>query len=111
VTTAGKYCEAHSPQNELQRQQFDRERQRHPIRQLYGTATWQATSRSILARDRLCCLCRTAFAEVCDHRTPARVYVSQHGGDLQVFFDENNLQGLCKRCHDAKTARETGWGR
>jgi 5-methylcytosine-specific restriction endonuclease McrA len=31
------------------------------------------------------------------------VTVTQRG--LEAFYDESNLQGLCKRCHDLKTAR------
>ena len=29
---------------------------------------------------------------------------------LNAGWDEANWQGLCKRCHDAKTAREGRWG-
>jgi hypothetical protein len=39
----------------------------------------------------------------------ARKYVDQHGGDESFFFDESNLQGECKPCHDATTARECGF--
>jgi 5-methylcytosine-specific restriction protein A len=30
--------------------------------------------------------------------------------DPVLFWDERDWQGLCKRCHDAKTAREGRWG-
>jgi 5-methylcytosine-specific restriction protein A len=42
-------------------------------------------------------------ATVVDHIVP-------HRGDPVLFWDEANWQGLCKLCHDAKTAREGRWG-
>lgn len=38
---------------------------------------------------------------ICDHIKP-------HKGDMDLFHDANNLQTLCKRCHDIKTAMEDG---
>ena len=38
-------------------------------------------------------------AEVVDHIQP-------HRGDWGLFSDPANLQSLCKRCHDQKTAAE-----
>ena len=35
-------------------------------------------------------------AEVVDHITP-------HRGDRNLFFDTDNIQSLCKECHDLKT--------
>jgi 5-methylcytosine-specific restriction protein A len=40
-------------------------------------------------------------ATVVDHIVP-------HKGNLDLFYDYDNLQPLCKRCHDAKTVREDG---
>ena len=42
------------------------------------------------------------------HRTPATVvdHVVPHCGDWDVFIDSTNLQSLCKRHHDIKTAQE-----
>jgi 5-methylcytosine-specific restriction enzyme A len=42
-------------------------------------------------------------AVVVDHRVP-------HRGNHELFWDEANWQGMCKRCHDTKTAREGRWG-
>lgn len=39
-------------------------------------------------------------ATVVDHIKPFR-------GDWSLFVDPGNHQSLCKRCHDAKTARES----
>lgn len=38
-------------------------------------------------------------AEVVDHITP-------HQGVWRLFVDRNNLQSLCKHCHDLKTSQE-----
>jgi 5-methylcytosine-specific restriction endonuclease McrA len=38
-------------------------------------------------------------------RYDARVLVAEHHGDLEAFYREDNLQGLCKPCHDLKTRR------
>ncbi|WP_278244315.1 HNH endonuclease [Caldisalinibacter kiritimatiensis] len=46
--------------------------------------------------------------------TPATVvdHIVPHHGDEALFWNEDNLQSLCKLCHDRKTAKEDGrWGR
>ena len=104
-----RFCSKHVTNKQQERKQFDQRRADDPIRKLYFTAIWQATRRIILFRDPLCKLCSQAFSAVADHIIPARKWVAQHGGDLESFFDESNLQGVCKPCHDAKTAKECGW--
>ena len=48
----------------------------------------------------LCVMCGRP-AQCTDHIVPFR-------GDEELKWNENNLQSLCKRCHDQKTAREDG---
>jgi 5-methylcytosine-specific restriction enzyme A len=68
---------------------------------------WRRARQAYLARHPLCVPCEAAGrlepATVVDHVVP-------HRGDTVLFWDEANWQGLCKRCHDAKTAREGRWG-
>jgi 5-methylcytosine-specific restriction enzyme A len=68
---------------------------------------WRRARAAYLARHPLCVLCREAGrlapATAVDHVVP-------HRGDPILFWDESNWQGLCKPCHDAKTAREGRWG-
>lgn len=77
---------------------------------------WQQARQGFLARHPLCVTCSArsivrAATEV-DHRVP-------HKGDMNLFWDRDNWQSLCKPCHSAKTAREDGgfgrnapgWGR
>jgi 5-methylcytosine-specific restriction protein A len=53
----------------------------------------------------LCVICAAKgyvkMANVVDHIIP-------HKGDKALFYDFDNLQSLCTRCHNRKTAREDG---
>lgn len=71
-----------------------------PWRAWYKTAAWQRLRWSVLVRDLFTCQmtgCGRIEADtsklVADHRTP-------HRGDQRLFWDESNLQCLCKPCHD-----------
>lgn len=72
------------------------------------TRRWQTESRRFLAAHPLCRECHEAgqvtTATVVDHIVP-------HRGDAQLFWDRDNWQPLCKRHHDAKTARGEAFGR
>jgi hypothetical protein len=74
----------------------------------YGQAFWKrGIQPQILKRDPLCVLCiaagRTPYppSTVVDHVIP-------HNGNLDLFTDPKNLRGLCKPCHDRKTATQDG---
>lgn len=64
---------------------------------LYNSRAWQFLRRQQLLAQPLCKMCgdlgHLVGAEVVDHKTP-------HKGDLNLFLDQNNLQSLCKLCHD-----------
>jgi 5-methylcytosine-specific restriction protein A len=68
---------------------------------------WRHARLAFLALHPLCVSChgqgRSASATIVDHVVP-------HRGDQRLFWSEANWQGLCKPCHDAKTAREGRWG-
>ena len=68
---------------------------------------WRRARADYLARHPLCVQCRAAGhiepSTTVDHTVP-------HRGDQTLFWDEANWAALCKRCHDAKTAREGRWG-
>ena len=69
---------------------------------LYG-ARWRRSRELFLVEHPLCVYCqrqgRVAPATVVDHIVP-------HKGDLTLFWDRDNWQPLCKRCHDAVKAKE-----
>jgi 5-methylcytosine-specific restriction protein A len=82
--------------------------QRRPsaARRGYGPR-WRRARGAYLACHHLCVPCQAAGqvvpATVVDHIVP-------HRGDPVLYWDQGNWASLCKRCHDAKTAREGRWG-
>lgn len=77
----------------------DRDRVRRKGR---GNARIKRLRKLIMSRDPVCqrCGCARDKDSPMDHIIP----VSQGGAE----YDMDNLQGLCKRCHDKKTVREDG---
>ncbi|MGR3452891.1 HNH endonuclease signature motif containing protein [Pseudooceanicola sp.] len=72
-------------------------------RALYADPRWKRASRRHLNRHPLCADCRELGviepATDVDHKVP-------HKGDRTLFWDPENWQSLCHRCHSRKTARE-----
>jgi 5-methylcytosine-specific restriction protein A len=98
----------------IERRRLDVTRAADPIRKLYKTADWSGvhgTRQMVLRRDPTCCLCKAAASVIVHHVIAAREYIRQHDGDAAYFFDLENLQGLCKPCHDCETAVEASLGR
>lgn len=65
---------------------------------LYSSTDWKKKSKDFLRRWPACCVCGST-ATVVDHIEP-------HRGDLNLFWNENNWQPMCKACHDRKTQTE-----
>lgn len=89
-----------SPRDERER---SRQRDSAAWRQWYKTARWQKLRWAILTRDLFTCrMCRRVVADtsqlVADHKVP-------HRGDERLFWDPNNIQCLCKPCHDREKQR------
>ena len=76
-----------------------------PWRAWAKTARWQKLRWSVLVRDLFTCqICRRIEADtallVADHKRA-------HRGDERLFWNPDNLQCLCKSCHDTvKQAEE-----
>lgn len=73
-----------------------RKAERESWRGWYGLARWARLRAAVLLRDLYTCqMCgRIGGRLVVDHRCP-------HRGDAHLFWDEANLQTLCKSpCHD-----------
>lgn len=68
---------------------------------LYYTSRWRQTSREFLKKYPICFICG-GKATVVDHIQP-------HRGNLDLFYDDNNLQPLCQRCHSRKTLAENNY--
>jgi 5-methylcytosine-specific restriction enzyme A len=92
--TREQYCEVHKQLNN----QYDKNRGTAAQRG-YG-ARWRKVRTHYLAKHPVCVRC-CHVATVVDHIIP-------HKGDMNLFWDRNNWQPLCKTCHDRKTATEDG---
>lgn len=64
---------------------------------------WEKSRKAHLMVNPLCVQCKAAgkivMAKVVDHIVP-------HGDDLGLFWDMNNWQSLCTRCHAMKSNEE-----
>jgi len=89
-------CPAHTP------------RDRHALasyaatHRWYGTEAWQRLRADVLRNEPFCRSCRAQGRKVL---TAEIDHILKHDGDPGLFWDPSNLQGLCKPCHTAKTAR------
>ncbi|MBD8677940.1 HNH endonuclease [Sphingomonas sp. CFBP 13720] len=86
------------------RQERDHDRDQQGWRRWYKTARWQTLRWSVLVRDLFTCQrCQIIMSDtsqlVADH-------TKAHRGDEALFWDDRNLQCLCKRCHDSDKQRE-----
>ena len=96
VGGGGGYCVRHSKSYE---------KERGSAAERGYDARWRKARLSFLRDNPICNDCRDELATVVDHIIP-------HKGNLDLFWDQENWQPLCKRCHDRKTVREDGrWGR
>jgi 5-methylcytosine-specific restriction protein A len=100
------FCAKHSS---AEHQTYYRKRvaRRDPSVGRYGTVAWQKARAEHLRIEPYCRDCRALgllrLATVVDHIRPVK-----QGGD---FFDEDNLQSLCNRCHERKSTQEGSRGR
>ena len=75
--------------------------------ELYHTTAWRKLRMKHLTANPLCKQCelegRITEAKICDHITSIRDAVDQDA----AFYDESNLQSLCRNCHNKKTWRDS----
>jgi 5-methylcytosine-specific restriction endonuclease McrA len=77
-----------------------------PWHKWYKTARWQRLRQQVFLRDHFTCqmpgcgrLEGNTSRLVADHKQP-------HRGDERLFWNEANVQTLCKRCHDEKKQKD-----
>ena len=74
---------------------------------LYKTVRWQSLRAAQLGKQPLCVMCMQlgmiVSAAVVDH-------IVMHKGNDHLFSDPDNLQSLCKRCHDSHKQRQDRTG-
>lgn len=83
---------------------WDKHRKDKEARKMYSTPQWRELRRRTLQAHPACVLClkrdgRVVPATICDHIRP-------HKGDAELFFDPDNVQSLCRLCHDSAKRRE-----
>lgn len=80
-------------------------------RKWYKTARWQRLRWAVLLRDLFTCQ-RCKRLEV-DTSQLVGDHIAPHRGDEVLFWDADNVQCLCKTCHDSDKQREerAAWNR
>lgn len=76
----------------------------------YNNSSWRELRWRVLVRDRFTCQMCGVVSDakgtmVADHKVP-------HRGDAELFWDESNVQALCKPCHDGakqRAEKRGGW--
>lgn len=97
--THGTYCTTHAKQHDTAYR-----RQRGTSNARGYTYRWQKESKAYLIRNPLCENCLNEYDVI---RAATEVdHIIPHKGDMKLFWDETNWQGLCKSCHSKKTAEE-----
>ncbi len=75
---------------------------------LYRTKAWQALRLAAFKRDGYRCKrCSVDLVKGNKHPNSAvGDHIEPHKGDLDLFYDLDNVQSLCKACHDRHKQRE-----
>lgn len=113
VLTDASYCPVHAAAREKEREALAKQYPSHgwnrgervkltAAQRGYGAA-WQRISQHYRSVHPYCALClekgRYVLAQVVDHIQP-------HRNNDVLFWDMDNLQGLCKSCHARKSRAE-----
>jgi len=97
--THGTYCTTHSKEHDTAYR-----RQRGTSNERGYTYRWQKEREAYLIRNPLCENCLNKHDVI---RAATEVdHIIAHKGDMRLFWDVDNWQGLCKSCHSKKTAKE-----
>jgi 5-methylcytosine-specific restriction endonuclease McrA len=77
-------------------------------RRLYKTALWQTLRAQILTRDLYTCQrCGCRLTQGRSRPTDAVVnHITPHKGSVDLFSDPDNLEAVCKQCHDSRIQGE-----
>jgi 5-methylcytosine-specific restriction protein A len=97
-------CEKHAI---LQRREID-DRRGSAASRGYGKR-WDKAAKLFRQLHPLCAMCSTVPHPVASKEVD---HIIPHKGDMELFWDQDNWQALCKSCHSTKTAKEDGrWAR
>lgn len=102
ATDGHKYCDLHQhlERAEEERRLHWRPDSRYTIEwpELYNNSKWKEMSRNFLKNFPTCAVCGGKATEV--HHKIA------HRGNVDLFYNEDNLVSLCHDCHSKETIRE-----
>jgi len=76
-------------------------------KRLYDQVSWRKASRMFL-NDPSNALCAWCLLQGRDRPATLTDHVLPHNGDLTLFWDRSNWQGLCATCHGEKRRQENG---
>ena len=89
---------------------MQRSKDAEQYRVLYNTKHWQSVRQTVLTRDRFTCQhngCGVALEPGRDRPNSAVVHhIVPHKGNLELFFEPDNLQSVCWTCHSGPIQRE-----
>lgn len=92
------YCDKHYIEKMREHKRKYQKYQKYRGQGLYHTHKWKMLRKKVLLKHPVCELCNEAKGEEVDHVQPWTTEAE--------FYDEENLQSLCKSCHSKKTAHE-----
>ena len=99
LTSNSRYCEQHKPK-ENKKRNISKE-----YNKWYSCTKWKNARKNYLSENPLCVECLRDGT-----LTPATIvdHIEPHKGNNELFWNRNNWQPLCKKCHDWKTNKFDG---
>lgn len=94
VNKEGEYCSVHVGYI-IKRKPFEGASRSS----LYKEYKWKALSKRILQQHPYCAICGREDELIVHHIIP-------HRGNIDLFYDEENMVVVCKECHSTLTAQE-----
>ena len=98
LVSNGARCPRHKA---VKKQIFTQRTKSREYHNLYESARWRQLRKGFLKKNPFCFVCGKE-ATIADHITP-------HRGNIELFYNEDNLQPMCWSCHSAKTLRENNY--
>ena len=102
VIPPNKYCPEHQS---LERAEQERKKvfyakgNHNAWPQMYNSPRWKALRQAKLREQPFCEICGAEATEV--H------HIHPHNGDVDVFYDYDNLMSICHSCHAKETQKES----
>lgn len=72
----------------------------------YSLVRWKSLRARVFKRDGYRCRMRGCGVFIADPKLRIADHIEPHRGDPALFWDDENVQTLCKPCHDSAKQRE-----